>query len=58
MANPPAVFTLHSENEDGQEDARVWISKSGLLLRQEINLGPEDHISIRYEYTNVTAPAL
>jgi len=51
------VVTVHSESEDGKEDATIWISKSnGLLLRQEIDLGPEDHISMRYEYTNVTAP--
>ena len=54
---PATVVSVHSENEDGKEDATVWISKSrGLLLRQEIDLGPEDHISMRYEYTNVTAP--
>jgi hypothetical protein len=56
---PATVFTMHAESEDTQEDATVWISKkTNLLLRQEISLGPEEHISIRYEYTNITAPKI
>lgn len=56
---PATVVSSHAESEDGKEDATIWISKSsGLLLRQEIDLGPENHISMRYEYANVTAPKI
>ena len=57
------VFSAHSENEDDKSDATVWISKSrGLPLRQEqdIDTGGDAagkmHYSVRYEYTNVSAP--
>jgi hypothetical protein len=53
-----AVFSTHSESEDEKADGMVWISKSrGLLLRQEIDL-EGDHLTTRYEYTNVTAPKI
>ena len=58
-----AVYSTHNENEDSREDGQVWVSKSkGLPLREEqdVDLGAGDkhHISIRYEYTNVQAPAV
>ena len=57
------VYSAHTETEDTKADAQMWISKSkGLLLRQEedvdIGGGDERHMSIRYEYTNVQAPAV
>lgn len=57
------VYSMHSETDDAKADSQVWISKSkGLLLRQEedVDLGDGDkrHHSIRYEYTNVQAPAV
>ncbi len=58
-----AVYSTHNENEDSKEDGQVWVSKSkGLPLREEqdVDLGSGDkhHMSIRYEYTNVQAPAV
>jgi len=58
-----AVYGTHNENEDTKEDGQVWVSKSkGLLLREEqdVNLGAGDkrHISTRFEYGNVQAPAV
>lgn len=58
------VYSTHSETDDIKADAQVWISKSkGLILRQEEDLdlgdaGGKSHISIRYEYANVQAPAV
>ena len=57
------VYSMHSETDHTKADAQVWISKSkGLLLRQEDDLdlgdGDKRHHSIRYEYTNVQAPAV
>jgi hypothetical protein len=59
---PAAVYTAHSEDENVKADARTWVAKgSGLVLRTEEDLdvggGEKRHISIRYEYTNVRAPA-
>lgn len=58
-----AVYSTHNENEDSKEDGQIWVSKSkGLPLREEqdVDLGSGDkhHMSIRYEYTNVQAPAV
>lgn len=55
------IYTASSETEDGNSNAKLWISKSrGLLLKQEMNLDSEgkDHWSIRYEYSNVSAPQI
>jgi hypothetical protein len=55
------VYTASTETEDGNSNAKLWISKSrGLLLKQEMNLDSEgkDHWSIRYEYSNVSAPKI
>jgi hypothetical protein len=55
-----AVYTIHSETPDlGPSDAKLWVSKAtGLPLRSEGDSGGETktHISIKYDYTNITAP--
>lgn len=56
------VYTTHMETEIIKADARVWVAKgSGLVLRTEedhdLGYGDKRHESIRYEYTNVRAPA-
>ncbi len=58
-----AVYIAHSETDAGKADATIWISKSrGLILRQEedLDMGDPDkmHISIRYDYSGVKAPAV
>ena len=58
------VYSFHSETEDDKSDGTIWISKNrGLPLRQEqdIDVGGSDgkrHYSTRYEYGNVSAPAV
>jgi hypothetical protein len=57
-----AVYTTHMETENIKADARVWIAKgSGLVLRTEedhdLGGGDKRHVSTRYDYTNVQAPA-
>jgi hypothetical protein len=56
------VYTAHTENEGVKADTRVWVAKgSGLVLRTEQDMdtggGDKVHRSIRYDYTNVQAPA-
>jgi hypothetical protein len=56
------VYRSHMENQGVKSDAQIWISKSsGLVLKQEEDLddgaGDRRHLSLRYEYTNVRAPA-
>lgn len=55
-----AVYKAHSENKNGPSDAEIWISKSrGLPLREAIDLSAgESHMSVRFDYANVHAPAL
>jgi hypothetical protein len=58
-----ALYTLESENEGVKANAQTWISKSkGLPLRSEedVDTGSADkqHMSIRYEYSNVHPPAV
>jgi hypothetical protein len=58
-----AVYSTHNENEDSKEDGQIWVSKSkGLPLREEqdtdLGSGDKHHMSIRYEYANVQAPAV
>lgn len=57
-----ALYTGHSENDGVKSDAQTWISKSrGLPLKTEEDIdtgdGDKRHMSIRYEYGNVQAPA-
>jgi hypothetical protein len=58
-----ALYMAHSENDDVKSDAQTWISKSkGLPLRTEEDIdtggGDKRHMSIRYEYGNIQAPAV
>ncbi len=59
-----AVYNAHSKAEDFTSDAQIWVSKSrGLILREEEDIdiggaGGKRHLSIRYEYGNVQAPAV
>lgn len=61
---PAALYSLHSESENGKEDAQMWISKrTGLPLREEMDMdvggsGGKSHLSTRYEYGNVQAPKI
>ena len=57
-----ALYVAHSENDGIKSDAQTWISKSkGLPLKTEEDIdtgdGDKRHMSIRYEYGNVQAPA-
>jgi hypothetical protein len=56
------VYSTHSENDGSKADGQVWIAKgSGLILRMDADVEPGDvdqtHMSTRYDYTNVHAPA-
>jgi hypothetical protein len=58
-----AIYGTHSERDKVESDGRVWISKSrGLPLRRELDIGmtsgttSKNHVSTRYEYSNVHAP--
>jgi hypothetical protein len=57
------VYAEHSENEDTKGDGQVWVATAtGLILRVETDMsttdgGGKDHMSTRYEYTNVHVPA-
>jgi hypothetical protein len=60
---PAVVYVSHNESEDLKADARIWIAAgTGLVLRTEEDLdtgnGDKRHISIRYDYANVRAPAV
>jgi len=60
---PATLFIMHYHSEDATTDQQVWISKArGLPLKQDIDIGADgapgkNHRSMRYEYTNVRAPA-
>jgi len=57
------VFQAHSETPELKADSVVWIAKgTGLILRQEEDVdsgeGDRSHVSVRYEYRNVSAPVI
>ncbi len=59
------LYKAHHQTPDDTVDTQMWISKSrGLPLKQindiDVGSGPggKSHSEIRYEYTNVTAPAV
>jgi len=58
------VYSTHSDTEAGKVDSTVWISKSkGLPLKQDTDIdvggaAGKNHMSLRYEYANVTPPAV
>jgi len=60
---PAVVYTSHVENQGVKADAKTWIATAtGLILRQEEDMGTDDatgttHMSIRWDYSNVHAPA-
>jgi hypothetical protein len=58
---PAAVYTAHSESENGKADAKLWVAKgTGLLLRDDEAIDDGTtirHRSTRYDYKDVRAPA-
>ena len=58
------LYRIHSQSDAGAIDTDVWISKTrGLPLKQinSVDVGGalgKTHTEIRYEYSNVTAPAV
>jgi hypothetical protein len=59
---PAHVYTSHSESANGGTDTQVWVAKStGLPLKSEIDInlgGRKTHVSVKYDYNNVTAPTV
>ncbi len=61
---PSTLYKVHSQSEDVKVDTEIWISKSkGLPLKQvsDVDVGGalgKTHTEIRYEYSNVAAPAI
>ncbi len=61
---PATLYKVHNQTPDDTVDTQIWISKSrGLPLKQinDIDVGGargKSHTEIRYEYTNVAAPAV
>jgi hypothetical protein len=56
------LYSMHSETEDLKSDGQVWIATStGLPVRTELDSDTGDpdntHTSLRYDYSNVRAPA-
>ena len=57
------VYSLHRQTADDKSDSQMWVSKSrGLPLKLEMDIGVggtagKRHRTMRYEYTNVKAPA-
>lgn len=61
-SGPAAVYTAHTENEGVVGDSRIWVAGgTGLPVRQEedldTGLGDKRHMSLRYDYADVHAPA-
>ena len=59
------LYKVHNQTANDTVDTQIWISKSrGLPLKgiYDIDVGGgargKSHTEIRYEYTNVTAPAV
>jgi hypothetical protein len=57
------VYSTHMVNEGITSDGMTWIAQgTGVTLRSESDIdtgdGEKNHISSRYEYTNVHAPAV
>ena len=58
-----AVYSTHSERDKVKSDGEIWISKRrGLPLRYDFDVEmtngvtSKNHVSTRYEYSNVRAP--
>jgi hypothetical protein len=60
---PASVYSSHNESATGgTTDTQVWIAKtSGMALKSEVDIigagGHKSHMSVRFEYENVKAPA-
>jgi hypothetical protein len=57
------VYSTHMVNEGITSDGMTWIAQgTGLTLRSDSDIdtgdGEKNHVSSRYEYTNVHAPAV
>lgn len=62
---PAELYSTHNKNGDIEYSARIWLSKrTGLILREEEDIDTgggasgKSHHSIRYDYSNVSAPAV
>jgi hypothetical protein len=61
---PATLYKVHNQTPDDTVDTQIWVSKlRGLPLKQinDMDVGGargKSHTEIRYEYTNVTAPAV
>ncbi len=57
-----AVYRLRLGEADGVIDSRLWVSKTrGLLLHTTADIPLDEsvtHVSVRYDYTSVKAPAV
>lgn len=57
------LYSTHNQTQDAKFDTQLWISKSrGLPLKAEMDMdvggaAGKTHRTMRYEYTNVQAPA-
>jgi outer membrane lipoprotein-sorting protein len=57
------VYSLHRQTADDKSDSEMWVSKSRgvpLKLQMDMDVGGaagKSHRTMRYEYTNVHAPA-
>lgn len=56
-----AVYSMDTVTDNGHSNGQIWISKSrGLPLKSELDVmrgSDKKHTSVRYDYTNVQAPA-
>jgi hypothetical protein len=58
------LSSAHKQTPDVKNDSQIWISKSkGVPVKIEMDMDAggadgDSHRSIRYEYTNVHAPAV
>ncbi len=56
------VYSMHDEHQGSKTDSQIWMSKSrGVPLKLEMDMdvggaAGKSHRTMRYEYTNVTAP--
>lgn len=61
---PATLYKVHNQTPDDTVDTQIWVSKlRGLPLKQidDMDVGGargKSHTEVRYEYTNVTAPAV
>jgi len=61
---PATLYKVHRQTPDDTVDTQIWVSKlRGLPLKQidDMDVGGargKSHTEVRYEYSNVTAPAV